>query len=414
MHRRAMGRMRTGCAAVAVAMAAASVCCDVTEAADKLQWKSFTITFQAEHGEKPESKGGELKLSLRIPADMKQGEALRGFMPQLKGLDALAHRNRIAMCKGLMGPYGGPNQAMRDAAAKATGHAELKHAGAILQGLSYAGRVRAHYAAHNPGHTLAVILDHSWAPSSMSIKPGKYSYGSLPAAQGVPLFFNASRNDSFQNMDRRALHYNWCTTAFRRYMQACTTVIHHERGGHGSVGSRDLLAAWLEEVLALRLPKSIPTDGTPYKLTPINPHKVGGLVVASLAKDAEGLTVHTDVAIAPVSLVRNRAKCNWWVPGGKSAAIYVDWVKRNGGKVARDMTAKFPNAPETDATSSSNARTEAPAVRRKPPANGYCPVIPPPRHVSILSICRDLPRGEPRRAKFFSEILSRNTQTEGF
>jgi sialidase-1 len=37
-------------------------------AADNLQWKSFTITFQAEHGEKPESKGGELKLSLRIPA----------------------------------------------------------------------------------------------------------------------------------------------------------------------------------------------------------------------------------------------------------------------------------------------------------------------------------------------------------
>jgi hypothetical protein len=328
-----------------VAMAAGAMCCGATEAADNLEWKSFTITFLAEHGEKPDSKGGELKLSLRIPADMKQGEALRGFMPQLNGLDAFAHRNRIAVCKGLMGPYGGPNQAMRDAAAEATGHAELKHAGAILQGLSYAGRVRAHYAAYHPEHTLAVILDHSCAPSSGPTKPGEYSYGNLPAAQGVPFFFNASRNDSFQGIDRRALHYQWCTTAFRKYLQACTTVIHYERGGHGSVGSRDLLAAWLEEVLALRLPKSIPTDGTPYKLTPIHPHKVGGLVFANLAKDAEGLTIHTDVAIGPVSLVRDCAKCNWWIPGGKSAAIYVDWVKRNGGKVTRDMTAKFPNAP---------------------------------------------------------------------
>lgn len=356
MKRRAMGRMGTSRVSVVLAMATASLWCDVAVAADKLQWKSFTITFHAEHGEKPDSKGGELKLSLRIPADMKRGEALRGFMPQLKGLDEFAHRNRIAVCKGLMGPYGGPNQAMRDAAAKATGHAELKHAGAILQGLSYAGRVRAHYAAYNPGHTLAVILDHSWVPSSMSIKPGKYSYGNLPAAQGVPFFFNATRNDSFQGMDRRALHYKWCTTAFREYMQACTTVIHHERGGHGSVGSRDLIAAWLEEVLALRLPKSIPTDGAPYKLTPINPHNVGGLVVANLAKDSEGLTIHTGVAIGPVSSVRNRAKCNWWIPGGKSAAIYVDWVKRNGGKVTRDMTAKFPKAPETDATSTGNSK----------------------------------------------------------
>jgi len=28
--------------------------------------------------------------------------------------------------------------------------------------------------------------------------------------------------------------------------------------------------------------------------------------------------------------------------------------------------------------------TEAPAVRRKPPANGYSPILPPPRHVSTL------------------------------
>jgi len=83
---------------------------------------------------------------------------------------------------------------------------------------------------------------------------------------------------------------------------------------------------------------------------------VGGLVLANLAKDAEGLTIHTNVAVAPVSSVRSRAKCNWWIPGGKSAAIYVDWVKRNGGKVTRDMTAKFPKAPETDATSTGNSK----------------------------------------------------------
>ena len=29
-------------------------------------------------------------------------------------------------------------------------------------------------------------------------------------------------------------------------------------------------------------------------------------------------------------------------------------------------------------------QTEAPAVRRKPPANGYSPPLPPPRHVSTL------------------------------
>jgi len=28
--------------------------------------------------------------------------------------------------------------------------------------------------------------------------------------------------------------------------------------------------------------------------------------------------------------------------------------------------------------------TEAPADKRKPPANGYSPTLPPPRHVSTL------------------------------
>lgn len=308
-------------------------------------WQSVQVTCEYPNPDKPNQPAEKRTITLKIPGGMAQGEAIRGVMPDLGGLQQFAHRNRIALYSHRTpGPLGMPPQAMLDAAAAAAKRPELKYAGAILQGLSSKGRERAHAAAFEPDRVIAVLLDHSWTPPGPTGKPTKFEYGHLPEAAGVPYFFNASRNDSFQGFDRRALHYNWCTSAFRTKNQPCTSVIHHERGGHGNCGSRDLQAVWLEEMLPLRVPEKIPTDGTPYKLIPVNPQRTGGLVIATLGKDEEGLSIHTEVSVGPVSVFSQRGQCNWWVPGPKTAQMYLDWVKRNGGTIHKDMTHRFAAA----------------------------------------------------------------------
>jgi len=66
-------------------------------------------------------------------------------------------------------------------------------------------------------------------------------------------------------------------------------------------------------------------------------------------------------------------------------------------------------------------RTEAPALARKPPANGYSPTLPPPRHVSTPPIvptgqeeCLPIPRSviesSERTTALVGEKLSRKSR----
>jgi len=155
---------------------------------------------------------------------------------------------------------------------------------------------------------------------------------------GVPMFFNATYADMYQNIDRRKSHFQWCTAAYKAKI-ACTSIIDHKKnGGHGGRGSTDLTATWLDEAMDFRVPIN-PPIGKPYKLIDVNPTKVGGYVSAVIAMDGKR-SYHNKVK---VTLKSNGA--NWWIPGPKSAAMYLSWVRKNGGSVEKDESASIKNFP---------------------------------------------------------------------
>ena len=86
-------------------------------------------------------------------------------------------------------------------------------------------------------------------------------------------------------------------------------------------------------MLALRIPVFIDPNGTPYKLKPVDANRVGGHVKATLGA-FEGRSVHTDVAVGPAGFAGKKA--TWWIPGPRSAAEMLEWVRKNDGTVALD------------------------------------------------------------------------------
>ena len=113
--------------------------------------------------------------------------------------------------------------------------------------------------------------------------------------------------------------------------QPCTTSIYYESSGHCKVLSRELQAVWLDEALTLRIPKVVPV-GKKYNLVPVT-IKTGGLVQADLSKKTEKVTYHDNVVIGPANRITKYKVMNFWVPGPKTAALYVEWVEKNGGAI---------------------------------------------------------------------------------
>lgn len=316
--------------------------------------KAYEVTYEYDpafvDGPKMDWKGKKLPAPFKtqttrifIPDWIKEGDVIRGIMPQMSGFEDFARNNKVVFYDGRgNGPYGGPHKTFLKEAAKVTGHPELEHAGVILEGVSNLGRFAAHYAYFWPERVIAVILDHSCAPPGPTQKPTIYSYNNLPAAEGVPYFFNASLKNMYQDIDRRKCHYIWCTNAFKRENHPCTSVISFEDVGHGNAGTRVLQAVWLEEVMNLRVPAKISPEGLPYKLIPVDPRKMGGHVLAQMGTQ-DGHTIHTDVAVGPIGF---SSKMSWWIPGPKSAAMYLEWVQKNQGKVIMDQAGKIPVGPQ--------------------------------------------------------------------
>jgi hypothetical protein len=155
----------------------------------------------------------------------------------------------------------------------------------------------------------------------------------------VPIYFNATYQNLFQNIDRRKCHGKWCTAAFRGRNQPCTSVIDIvKEGGHGGRGTTTLTALWLEEAMNHRVPLNIPV-GNAYALIDVDPRTCGGYVTMEFAMDGNR-TYHTDVQVS----VRSNG-ANWWTPGPRSAALYLDWTQQNGGQVIRDESAWIRIAP---------------------------------------------------------------------
>ena len=253
---------------------------------------------------------------------------VRGVMQNVGGpLKTFAYENNVALIARLDEGRGFSKELLK-AAAEAAGRPEIEFAGSIVQGISKGGREAADWAAANQERAIAVILDHSdiW---SMDF-PKRVS--------GVPMFFNATYADMFQNIDRRQSHFNWCTAAYKAG-QPCTSIIDHvKNGGHGGRGSTDLTAIWLGEVMNLRVPANVPV-GKDYELTDVKPSKTGGHVSATIAMDGKR-SYHDKVKVGTKA-----GGANWWVPGPKSAALYLEWVEKNGGTIEKDESAQIKNVP---------------------------------------------------------------------
>lgn len=217
---------------------------------------------------------------------------------------------------------------------KVSGHLEVEHAGAVLYGTSNKGRFAAHFAHFWSERTLAVILDYSWTSGTPLKSVKDFSYGQLPMAKGVPYFFNASQKDAQGGFNRRALHYNWCIKGYKSG-QPCTSIISYEDVVHGNPGDRTLQGVWLEDVIKIRVPEKISKDGKLYKLIPVNPKRSSGYMSVKI-KTKEKISYYTDIKVGP-----RVSRTSWWIPRAKSAALAVEWLKKNNGKIIQDDSAKI-------------------------------------------------------------------------
>lgn len=253
---------------------------------------------------------------------------IRGVMQNVKGpLKEFAYKSQVALFAKL-DEGRGFSKALLKATAEAADKPEIEFAGAIVQGISKGGRAAADWAAENQTRAIAVILDHS----------AIWHMNFPKRVTGVPMFFNATYADMYQNIDRRKSHFEWCTAAFKA-KQVCTSIIDHvKKGGHGGRGSTDLTAIWLEEAMAYRVPANVPV-GKPYDLIDVDPSKTGGYVSATIAMDGKR-SYHDKVKVT-----LKQSNSNWWIPGPKTAAKYLDWVRRNGGSVEKDESSEIKNFP---------------------------------------------------------------------
>jgi len=285
------------------------------------EFKQFNVSYKL--------NGKDMSNTIYIPQYPGDSQPpIRGVMQNVGGpLKGFAHKSQVAMIKGL-DEGRGFSKALLAAAAKAANRPELEFAGAIVQGISKGGRQAADWAAENQERAIAVILDHSAIWSNDFPKRVK----------GVPMYFNATYANMHQNIDRRKSHFGWCEAAFKAN-QACTSIIDHaQNGGHGGRGSTDLTAIWLDEAMTLRVPLNVPV-GEPYKLIDIVPSKIGGYVSAKISMDGKR-SYHDNVKVTV-----EKSGSKWWMPGPKSAALYLEWVRKNGGSVDKDESAQIKNVP---------------------------------------------------------------------
>ena len=315
-----------------------SAACTLSAADEAMEWETVAFTFPMKV--KDEMKDVQFKVQLPKKASP---DPIRGAIQQNGSFMAVAHKHNLAVFDRYdEGHDRGPSLKFLAEAAKACKRPEIEFAGAVGIGLSASGRKAAQWAGFNRERSLAVILDHS-AAGGVNTEPS-YDYMNLPIIPGVPMCFNETREDLYQGIDRRACHYNWCTSAFRGYQQPCTASIYYDpKENHHKVLSREFEAVWLDEVLSLRIPNIIPV-GKPYKLTP-GTSQTGGLVKVDLAKDEKGRTYHDNVVIGPAQKITKSTEMNFWVPGPKTAAKYVEWVDKNGGKIKLDK-GDLVNAPQ--------------------------------------------------------------------
>ncbi len=135
------------------------------------------------------------------------------------------------------------------------GQPEVQHASLIHTGLSWSGHQAPALAAALPKRTIAVVTYHA------------SHFGDLENAYGVPLLLVVAEYDQFYAPQR-------CLADVRqgRGAGAPWTAVYQPGLTHETLGDPTFMLAWLEEVIALRLPAAMPVD-TPAELKPIDTSK---------------------------------------------------------------------------------------------------------------------------------------------
>ena len=252
-----------------------------------------------------------------------------------ENFNQFCHDAGIAQFRGIGDGRYGLTDAELTEAAQACGHPELAQAKAIRHGLSAQGRRAARSAQSAPEKVLCALLVHSYNHTEV--------WDQLPAMPEIPLFFQNTYDDLFQDHDRRMLSYNWCTNTFRDYQQPCTQIIENVENNHPYIETAGSLLAFIEylkDLMEMRFPQTIPMDGSPWSMNPMKLED-GMVAVCDLAKEGER-TYHTNASAYdwndfPGDPFKDG---NWWLPGPRTAKIWFDWVKDNGGTVVGEVALK--------------------------------------------------------------------------
>ena len=268
------------------------------------------------------------KFELWLPPDIGKNERVRGLILvsdyqagtgiyKVAGFRALAEKLRFGILRHKIfrqkGKRSGPNWDAESVAnllrglaelAKQSAHPEVADACFIHTGLSWSGMQAPGLAAALPERAIGVVAYHT------------SDFSEFRGAFRVPLLLLIAEYDQFlapldvhdELLKCRAAGALWGSS--------------YQAGGeHQTLGDPELMLAWIEEVVKLRLPAELP-DGRPAKLNAID-ESSGWLGVLpmdkkSFRRDAAGLPARS-VAFADFSGDRARAD---WFPGERVARLW--------------------------------------------------------------------------------------------
>jgi hypothetical protein len=272
------------------------------------------------------------KFELWLPANIGSNEMVRGLILasdyqagteiyQDAGYRALAEKLRFGMLrhklfrqrKGRRGPCWDAECAailLRGLAelAKQSGHREVAHACFIHTGLSWSGMQSPGLAAALPERTIGAVAYHT------------SDFSEFPAAFGVPLLLLIAEYDQYLAPLRVHEELLKCRAAGARWA-GC-----YQAGEeHHNLGDPELMLAWIEDVVKLRLPAELPAD-RPAKLNALS-ESSGWLGVLPMdaktfRRDAGALPART-VAFADFTGDRARAD---WLPTERVARLWSKWT----------------------------------------------------------------------------------------
>ncbi|MCC5848336.1 MAG: PKD domain-containing protein [Verrucomicrobia bacterium] len=255
----------------------------------------------------------------RIPADMEPGELIRGIYiqnPPSIHAEAFAHRNRMAvMSSGLT---------RNDFAAEAlaSGHPELRNAGRISWGIS-AG-------------SFNVVSEVNKIPEKM-IGIMTHGDGTTPDSS-IPVLIGAGAADNIFDI---AMGWKMYTTGGQSGtgMFFSPHSFFYINGHHTDVQDQEYIGHWLEELLKVRLPESLPDDGSAPELRRQEIRRGGWLARADRVLMADYLPVNYGMANFEIGPAQDFpggfARSYWWFPTERSAR---EWVRRADFQQKRHRT----------------------------------------------------------------------------